>query len=82
VENKTSYFLVGLILVGAIMVAMVLIFTRGSAPEPAEDTEQIFSTQNLSEIKSQTGNLENYGNLPNVLGSGDIGRENPFDPYK
>jgi len=81
-ENKTSYFIVGLILVGAIMVAMVMVFTRGDVSQQKEDTEKIFSSQNLSEIKSQTGSLENYGNLPNVLGAGDIGRENPFDPYK
>jgi hypothetical protein len=81
-ETKTSYFIVGLLLVGAIMVTMILIFTRGDVPIQEEDSERIFSTQDLGEIKSQTGNLENYGNLPNVLGAGDIGRENPFDSYK
>lgn len=81
-KTKTSYFIVGLLLVGVIMVVMVLIFTRGDIPTPKEDSEKVFSTQDLGEIKSQTGNLENYGNLPNVLGAGDIGRENPFDSYK
>lgn len=80
-ETKLSYFLVGLLAVGAMMMAMVLIFSRGDTPVPPKDSESVFSTENLNEIKSQTGGLQNYGNLPNILGAGDVGRENPFDAY-
>ncbi len=81
-NNKTSFFLLGLFAVGIVMIVVVLFLGRPDPLSPPEDNEKFFSTQDLSEIKKQTGNLENYGNLPNVVGPGDVGRENPFDPYK
>lgn len=81
-NSKTSFFLLGLLVVGAVMIAVVLYLGKPDAVSQPEDNEKIFSTQDLSEIKSQTGSLENYGNLPNTISPGDVGRENPFDPYK
>jgi hypothetical protein len=81
-NSKTSFFLLGLLAVGVVMVVAVLFLSKADALPESEDDEKLFSTQDLSEIKSQTGGLENYGNLPNSMGAGDVGRENPFDPYK
>ncbi len=81
VSNKISYLLLGIVVPVAIMIGLVLVFTRAEPASVPEDQDKVFSKQDISEIRTQTGNLENYGNLPSTVSQDEIGRDNPFDSY-
>lgn len=78
--NKLSAFLIGFVLVGVGILAVVLILSRPdqiSSPE----TPQTLTSADLQNAQKLSTGLENFGNLPFNISSDQIGRSNPFESY-
>jgi hypothetical protein len=79
--GKAITFITGLI-ISSIVLFVAVIFLSRPAPEVAPPEEKVVSSADLSAAKAKTNGLENFGNLPFVITGDQIGRSNPFDPYK
>ena len=79
-NNKIIAFLLGFILVGGAMIAVILILAR---PAPIVSTPEVktLTSEDLNKAKELTGGLENLGNLPYTITADQIGRANPFESY-
>lgn len=79
--SKAMTFIAGLVIT-IIVLFVAVIFLSRPAPETAPPAEKVVSSADLSAAKAKTSGLENLGNLPFVITGDQIGRSNPFDPYK
>ena len=79
--SKAMTFIAGLVITAIVLFVTVILLAR-PAPISAPPAEKVVSSTDLSAAKQKTNGLQNLGNLPFVITGDQIGRSNPFDPYK
>ncbi len=80
-QNKLLAFFIGLVVTGLVFAGIVMIAGKADKIEPSTSKQGIITDADLKNVKSKTEGLENFGNLPTIVTSNDIGRDNPFEPY-
>jgi len=80
-QNKVISFIIGLGLTIAVFTVIALFLGRADKISGPETAQGVITESDLKGVKTKTNGLENFGNLPIVVTSDEIGRDNPFDPY-
>lgn len=81
-QNKLVSLVVGFIITLVVVIVLVVFLGRASeAPQVVLTDSETSQQATISDIKSKTDGLVNYGDLPKIVTKDDIERSNPFESY-
>lgn len=80
-QSRIISLFIGIVATLAVFMAIVFFTTKADTITPTQEVQGVLSENVLKNVKTKTEGLVNYGNLPAVVTSDEIGRDNPFDSY-
>ena len=80
-SNKIVYLGAGLIVSLVILLGVIFFVTGPDKVVSSEAKEKNLTSGKVTELKTKTEGLRNFGNLPQSVTGDDLGRSNPFEAF-